>query len=40
MKEHLDFLLTKNLNLNNDDLDNMSLDSKIDYLKVLEMGAI
>lgn len=40
MKEHLDFLLTKNFNLNNDDLDNMSLDSKIDYLKVLEMRTI
>lgn len=40
MKEHLDFLLTKNFNLNNNDLDNMSLDSKIDYLRVIEMSTI
>ena len=40
MKEHLYFLLTKNFNLNNNDLDNMSLDSKIDYLRVIEMSTI
>lgn len=40
LKEHIDSLLRKNFKMNNTELNNMSIEDKLDYLKVIEMGMI
>lgn len=40
MNEHIDSLLIEKFKINNSDLNKMNLESKLDYLKVIEMGLI